>query len=249
MTAEEMKYQFEVGLDTISSHTSPGYVDEEIDIFLNRAQDIVVEEAYKNRKLKDLKEITIWSGSLNVVSNSNLINCYYATIPTSNRFLYYVNALTNISRSTVKPFTTSWIPAELIDPLDADKYIQSNINRPIFLNPKIWTETNSGTEYFNIIVDPYTTMGATETFKIQYVKRPVRIFQGSYDWDDYWSQDGTDPTTAQDCELSLDIHSKIVDKAVEIARVVEDPNEAQAYVPLTQHVTKENDNSGTTSRV
>jgi len=44
MTAEQMKYEFDVGYDRITNFDAPGYEPKEISTFLTRAQDVIVDK-------------------------------------------------------------------------------------------------------------------------------------------------------------------------------------------------------------
>jgi hypothetical protein len=48
MTAEQMKYEFDVGYDKITNFDAPGYVPKEISTFLTRAQESIVYEILKS---------------------------------------------------------------------------------------------------------------------------------------------------------------------------------------------------------
>lgn len=47
MTAEQMKYEFDVGYDKITNFDAPGYVPKEISTFLTRAQESIIYEVLK----------------------------------------------------------------------------------------------------------------------------------------------------------------------------------------------------------
>jgi hypothetical protein len=53
MTAEQMKYEFEVGYDKITNFDAPGYEPKEISTFLTRAQENVVYEIFKSSANKE----------------------------------------------------------------------------------------------------------------------------------------------------------------------------------------------------
>ncbi len=48
MTAEQMKYEFDVGYDRITNFDAPGYVPKEISTFLTRAQESIIYEILKS---------------------------------------------------------------------------------------------------------------------------------------------------------------------------------------------------------
>ena len=48
MTAEQMKYEFNVGYDKITNFDAPGYVPKEISTFLTRAQESIIYEILKS---------------------------------------------------------------------------------------------------------------------------------------------------------------------------------------------------------
>lgn len=252
MTVNEMQYHFEVGLDTISSHTSPGYVEEEIDIFLNRAQDLIVEELFNEGKTNLLRDIITWESNdaTDFSAHSTLPYAYRLDIFTNPKFLYYLSSIIKCTRTKIPVISTQdWVECDLIDAVDTEKFITTSQNLPLFFRPKILMEDNSGSK-FVILFDSYTTIGTgSDIFRIQMIRRPIRIYEGSYTWNNYWNDDPYgDPGAAQNCELDINLHAKIVSKAVDIAKVVEDPKEAATYVPLTENII-ENDSSRTTTRV
>jgi hypothetical protein len=62
MTAEQMKYEFDVGYDRITNFDAPGYVPKEISTFLTRAQEEIVHDsleasAYDEKNKKALSRL------------------------------------------------------------------------------------------------------------------------------------------------------------------------------------------------
>ena len=46
MDANQMRYEFDVLFDKITSLDSPGYTDQEVSVFLTKAQDIFIKNGY-----------------------------------------------------------------------------------------------------------------------------------------------------------------------------------------------------------
>jgi len=84
MTAEQMKYEFDVGYDRITNFDAPGYVPKEISTFLTRAQEEIVHDtleasAYdeKNKKaLSRLRQVI----PLSTFSAGNYPNGFLSTL-------------------------------------------------------------------------------------------------------------------------------------------------------------------------
>jgi len=55
MTAEQMKYEFDVGYDRITNFDAPGYVPKEISTFLTRSQEEIVHEILDKMSANDEK--------------------------------------------------------------------------------------------------------------------------------------------------------------------------------------------------
>ena len=58
MTAQQMKYEFDVGYDRITNFDAPGYNEKEISTFLTKAQEQLVLELYRggNHYKEDFKK-------------------------------------------------------------------------------------------------------------------------------------------------------------------------------------------------
>ena len=87
MTAEQMKYEFDVGYDRITNFDAPGYVPKEISTFLTRAQeqlvyDVLESSAYdeKNKKaMSRLRQVF----PLSTFAAGNYPNGYLSTLQVS----------------------------------------------------------------------------------------------------------------------------------------------------------------------
>ena len=87
MTAEQMKYEFDVGYDKITNFDAPGYVPKEISTFLTRAQESIVYEILESSAYdeKNKKSISMLRQVLPMVN--------FTTGNYPNGYLAYLQAL------------------------------------------------------------------------------------------------------------------------------------------------------------
>ncbi len=204
MDAATMRTYFRE-LYNLSSHTNDGKEDDEIDIYLNLAQNKFVD---KNVLLKDglvtiseqaldnLRTLFVTGSSLTLTASSEITNANTAPYPADMR--YKVALRCNITRTDVES-GAFWYIAKPIRPTDVWKYSYNPKNNP---NIPIPLFTTLDDDKLLILFDKYyTTLTSSKIndVKLDYIKEPVLIASGT------------------DCELPANTHYEIVEDAVRIA--------------------------------
>lgn len=233
MTALEMKRSFLVLYDKITNFAAPGYDDEEISLFLTKAQDRVVLYDYNpngnkynegfeetEQRRKNLGELvngtTIISPS---VSQTN-------TLPNGKFFDLPNDCLWAISEEVTISSSDSCINGNRISvkPITHDEYVINKKNP--FKKPDselVW-RIDYNTRRHELITDG--TYNITN-YHLRYLIRPQPIIT------DTSVINGV--TGPKDCQLNSMIHERIVDEAVKIATGITDP---QYYQFKTQEASK-----------
>ena len=197
MTGKEMKYDFEVKNELIGGLELPDLTDDEIDVFLNNAQDKIVEELYKSSGTEFLTELLTTSDliySTDSTAYTEIDNAEEYTLATiSSDVIFFVDAALKLTRTNPDISTAQWIQCEKIKKEIAHNFAETGFNTPWFENPKLFLEDGK----IVVIVDGYTT--SQSNLKFEYIKRPTRI-------------DVTDATT--ECELREFLHKDVVDRAI-----------------------------------
>ena len=213
MTAEEMQYNFELKMNTVYSITKP-WQSYDIDQFLNRSQDDVVEDRYSpadgdmrnyfesNEKIRtELAELimNISITSFNSSDSARHQNGVFADVPDDYLFalqeecsVIYIdcNATAAYDYSRVKPITH-------------DEYMMNKNNA--YKSPYrelVWRmDYNSPTgdmKRHELITDGTYTIS---DYRLRYLRRPARI----------------NIVNGVDCELNSSLHEEIVDRAARFA--------------------------------
>ena len=207
MTSSELVYNFRIGFDIIASGAAPGFTDVEIYSLLNRGQDYLILDLYKQKELKLLQSL-IKEDAATLTLASNI---YSGSLPVDYWLLY--NVSTTVTRTSLT--STGFIPThenvsgvvldcDIIDPKEALQFLPSSFNSlRVWKNPKVYLETNN----INIIVDDYTTI--TDN-KVIYIKKRLDI------------------SNSQTCELQESLHRLVVDKAIDIAKTIINIQEMQS---------------------
>ena len=145
MTNAELKNRFLVGYEFISNNLAPGYTDAEISGFLNQAMDLIVDELYIKQDYANLAEIIEREDfKVQTCIVEEFGSSAYITQP-SNTFVdfrWFLNAKAKIKRTLPSPVNEEWIECNLINKLEADKWYQTSINKPIIIYPKIFRYYN-----------------------------------------------------------------------------------------------------------
>jgi hypothetical protein len=222
MTAAEMKDLFLVLYDKVTNLAAPGYEDEEIETFLNKAQLQLVKKRYNykgnqylegvestEKRRKDLSELirnaAISGGAGNTTSQTgSLPNGEFFDLPTD--FLYTLMEEITIShtdscydgnRIKVKPMTHDEYTVNVLNPFKKPDETQA------------WRLDFSHDPANSVLRHEILTDGTytVDTYHVRYVKIPSDI-----------SIINSIPS-----ELHEAVHEEIVDIAVRIAAGITDP--------------------------
>ena len=208
MTVSEMHQAFRLQLDKSSSLVgNPDFLPEEIDYWLNEAQDRFIkqrlygnnfkQEKFDNtqKRIDDLKSIVVVSGSIGLSSSSLGSNVKEGSLPISDAtspYLFYINSTTFDATSRVLQ------AGNIIKFDDISDYLKDLINDPYIRRPLV-------SFYGSKIVFVYGDEFVPTTCDITYVKRPKKLVSGTT---------GTYETNI--CELSIHTHPEIVIIAVDM---------------------------------
>jgi hypothetical protein len=226
MTAVEMREEFKILYDKITSFSAPGYNEEEISILLTKAQERVIYDLYHplgnkyregfeetEARRKDLKELVLGTTiSTPATTQTNVLpNGTFYDLPTN--CLYLISEEVTIS-SNDSCLNGSRIR---VKPITHDEY-SINKHNP-FKKPYkdlVWRLDYSNKVHELITDGTYTI----SQYHIRYIKRPEPII--------------TDASVTiegiigpNDCELDGSIHRRIIDEAVKIAVGITTPEEYQ----------------------
>jgi hypothetical protein len=237
-----MKDNFLVLYDKVTNFAAPGYEDNEISLFLTKAQDQLTKRYYNykgnkyqdgfeetEKRRKDLSELIrhadidctgITAGQQQGVSANGI----FVNLPTdsdgNNLVLYTLReevAIQNASDSCVADGTLLEVK-----PITHDEYT-ANVRNP-FKRPditKVWrldfSSESNGPRRHELITDGSYQIA---TYKLRYLKQPQDIVIGNT----------LLGTLDVDCELNPSMHQEIVDVAVRIAAGITDPATYQIKV-------------------
>ena len=241
MTVEELNNEFDIHYNSIAGQSSPNLDLYEKSIFFTKAQLELVKDYYdpqSNRKQKgfeasekrrtDLKELIKNYKSLIYFSDNNAIdsNSKFFNIPND------VFIITN-EKGIIKDTGCFEGKSLNIKPMTQDEYniqIDNPFKRP---NEKVaWRLDFSKINNNKVveIVTPYKI-----EYNLRYIKYPKPIILGDLDIlfpSENLSIDGqTSPST---CELDIEIHKEIVDRAVELALRDYKPSGLESKIQLDQ---------------
>lgn len=241
MTVEELNNEFDIHYNSIAGQSSPNLDLYEKSIFFTKAQLELVKDYYdpqSNRKQKgfeasekrrtDLKELIKNYKSLIYFSDNNAIdsNSKFFNIPND------VFIITN-EKGIIKDTGCFEGKSLNIKPMTQDEYniqIDNPFKKP---NEKVaWRLDFSKINNNKVveIVTPYKI-----EYNLRYIKYPKPIILGDLDIlfpSENLSIDGqTSPST---CELDIEIHKEIVDRAVELALRDYKPSGLESKIQLDQ---------------
>lgn len=216
MTYAELKTQFLIDYDFISNHMAPGIEDSEISDFLTRAQLMIVDELYKQRDITGLAELLSRQDSYLLPSaNEKFGTKAYQSSTAFSDVRWVVSVKAKITRSMPVILTDEWVECDPINEVEADKWAQTSINKPIIIYPKVLERSS----YYIIFIDMQTTL-STQGLQINYIQQPEPI----------------DVTTVGTPEIHERNHRNIVTKAVQLAMKATEPQRADADVKLSKAI-------------
>ena len=204
MTAAEMKLQFLAQYDAATSLSAPGWEDDEISSFINKATKDIITELYNKKELVHLSNLILTKTNLALTTATGITNASYCDIH-SYSYLYFLTGRLKLTR-TVSPIITvgEYIPSEEIDETVAPKFFQTAFNKVWFRYPKCYLRTPfvnpNGFTYSTLmfLYDSYTTPLYGE---FTYISVPVSV----------------DIAGGVDSNMNEVLHKDIIDKAVEEA--------------------------------
>lgn len=220
MNSFEMKYEFELLLQTISDNfKSVQKPDTDtIFIFINLTLLRYVKEKYLNKPtiaeniayiqnksddLRNLIEKTLVTPT--AISTGSYAGIgYTVNLASLTNYLFYIRSDSKLSRVTVEPMTSQWMVNRIADSyMEVDKILTTGFNKPILREPIVVFKS---TDTMNIIVDSYTTISTNSTtIDITYLRKPKYLT--------LTIEDAATQTTT--CELAEYTHEEIVKLAVE----------------------------------
>lgn len=219
MTSQEMKDAFLLEFDNIASFTAPGYIDSEINYFLNRGQENYVKFGYNpnanagregyeetEKRSKDLSELDR-NFNITVFTPGNHPNSFFASLPDKlwlvtreEATITFVDECgdTITDRVEVRPVTKNYYNSNIFNP-DKQPYDEMlwrlDFSR---VNPNLPVSVTNPKQHELI-----TFQGCTvNTYHGWYIKYPNQIDVA---------------VVGADCELDPATHYKIVSLAVELA--------------------------------
>ena len=225
MTAQEFSNEFDVLYNNIMSNQAPGLDEYEKSVFLTKAQSEIIKN-YFNPKGNKYQEG--FDGSQKrQVDFSKLMKTYASsgTIPTPTSFFGNVTGAYKITW----PDDVFVVVNEVVDvtkkndnrkyrlqviPIKYDEYLRVS-SKPYKqpLKNQAWRIIN-GENDINLIVGHLNSV-SSDGYHIRYVKHPKPIILESLDGSGL-SINGE--TNAMGCELDPEIHSEILQRAVELAK-------------------------------
>lgn len=225
MTAQEFSNEFDVLYNNIMSNQAPGLDEYEKSVFLTKAQSEITKN-YFNPKGNKYQEG--FDGSQKrQVDFSKLMKTYTSsgTIPTPTSFFGNVTGAYKITW----PDDVFVVVNEVVDvtkkdesgkyrlqviPIKYDEYLRVS-SKPYKqpLKNQAWRIIN-GENDINLIVGHLNSI-SSDGYHIRYVKHPKPIILESLDGSGL-SINGE--TNAMGCELDPEIHSEILQRAVELAK-------------------------------
>lgn len=222
MTGTEMKDEFLILYDKITNFDSPGYLEDEISIFLTKGQERVffslynslknkVQEGFEETELrrKDIKELVkgVVITTPSIDQTLALPNGTLFTLP--DDFMYTIteeiittstDVCKNNKRIRVKPITH-------------DEYainVKNPFKKPNILSA-VW-RVDYQEQQHEIITDGTF---AVDSYHLRYIERLTPVILGAFIIDGILGP--------QDCKFDTSLHKRIVEEAVRIATGVTTP--------------------------
>ena len=226
MTGQQAIDAFRIYFDRVTSFSAPGYLDAEILLFLNNAQDQFIKDkvfgknfqppAFQDneKRVVDIQPLVLKTGISSSFrstdANYGSTAWTYSKIDILNgRVLYVLQFEVQVTR-TNPILAVEWVRCQRIKDTQADKFTQSSINRTHFIKPKL---LDDATRYI-VLNDYYTTLNTDA--RIVAVRIPYPILQASTEF--------TGVYDAVSMNLHASIHQEIVNIAVEQAlQAIADP--------------------------
>jgi hypothetical protein len=223
MTGSEMIEAFRLYYDRITSFSAPGYLDDEILIFLNNAQnDFIKERVFgkdfqppamddNQKRVVDLFPLSTMANITSVSYTTEYVGSYNIskTSATLTNVLYTIGMSARVTR-TNPDITQEYVLCRKIKIENVGRFLNSATNKTHFVSP-VYIERHDG---YYIIADNYTT--SIDRAKIDIVRKPQTITETIADYNGTYSSGYM--------SLHTSVHQEIVDMAVRQAlQVSQDP--------------------------
>lgn len=233
MTLSEFRIEFDILYNNITSNLSPGLNDYEISVFLTKAQEQIVknyfsikgnpkQEGLNNSVKRDsdfstlFKTVSLNNGIVKDPNPINILNKNINRFTFNNDYLFIINEICEIEKvnnlgEILDTLTTVVVPLHY---LEFSRLMTGPYNEPYLYQSwrLISDETLPNTSTFDIIIRYGWEI---KNYIIRYIKKPNPIILD--DLDNGLSIDGK--TDASECELNSILHSEILNRAVELAKV------------------------------
>lgn len=217
MTVSEMHSAVRLGLDKSSSFEYASFLTEELDFWLNEAQERFVKQRlygnnYKQEKydqsqkrIDDLRTLIRQSGNLTLTSSYLGANVKEAILPVNlsvGPYMFYLN-------STVKDGVNNELQTGDVIPVNLlNTYIKDSINNPYIMRPLVYLY-NAYSSFYSAYVDMIAIIYGDEFVpticNVLYIKKPMKLVSGV---------PGTYETNT--CELPEHTHREIVSICIEL---------------------------------
>jgi len=198
MTTEQMVDNFLLEYDINGSGAVAGFTYNEILSFLNKAQFQIAEDVFLKigpDQIYDINSIDEMYLAATIVTDTDYYNALEFQDSLPDDYMYYITSSIYMSRNTIKIMSNGWVPCQHIATASSEKFITSDVNIPIFVQPVVFLRDGNMT----ILIDSYTTIfgdGSDINFILKYAKIPATIDK------------------SVNCELSEKWHQDIVNAAV-----------------------------------
>jgi hypothetical protein len=209
MTVLQMHTAFRLHLDKSTSLVgNPDFLPEEIDFWINEAQDRFIKQRmfgnnYKQlafehdqKRMDDLRDLLIYMPSLTLNASligSNVRECLLPITDAVSPYMFYVSSkLTNYTGDTIQV-------KDIIQHDNLKDYIKDSINNPYIRRPLVMFY---GDKIAFVYGDEF---GIPSSCDITYIKKPKKLVNGT---------PGTYETNT--CELAQHTHNEIVILAVDL---------------------------------
>jgi hypothetical protein len=222
MTIEEFHREFKVFFDKADSSAYPEFLDGEIDIYLNEAQERIIKQRYgKNnvyrsgfeeiqKRTEDLKELVVTKfASLSInpayqdiddnvyeADLSNLFDEALLVTPAEEEYMFYLKASARTCKSDVT--CCQWSKVKLVQHDDIGGITDDPFNKPKKGRPIIFFENG------NIMIWTAPTL-VVEGFQVTFLKRARLLNIGTYG------------NPVSECELSEHLHKELLQEAIQVA--------------------------------
>lgn len=217
---------FLIHYDRVTSFSAPGYLTDEILLFLNNGQDQFIKDkvfgqnfqppAFEDNQkrvvdiLPLVRRSLITSGSLSPQVNYGASSYGITKLSIeSGRVLYAIDIEARVTR-TEPVATEQYYRCDRIKHEYVGKFTQSNTNKTHYLYPKVTEDKN----YYYIICDSYTTL--VDAARLTVVVMPYPITNSISDYNGTYGSGYM--------SLKNEVHQEIVDIAVQQAlQTISDP--------------------------